>query len=96
MITVRIKSSDRPEKRLTAIFYKDNRKYKKVHFGQKSGNTYVDHGDDIKKVNYIKRHRVRENWNDPYSAGALSRYILWNKKSLDESVRDYKKRFGFS
>jgi len=35
-----------------------------------------------------------ENWNDPTSAGALSRWILWNKPSFKGSVADFKKRFG--
>jgi hypothetical protein len=28
------------------------------------------------------------------SAGALSRWILWNKPTLAASIKDYKKRFG--
>ena len=27
------------------------------------------------------------------SAGALARYILWNKKTLSDSIADFKKRF---
>ena len=30
------------------------------------------------------------------TAGALSRWILWNKPSFRESVADYKRRFGFN
>jgi hypothetical protein len=32
--------------------------------------------------------------NDYMSAGSLSRYILWNKKPLRESIADYKRRFN--
>ena len=35
-----------------------------------------------------------ENWKDPTTAGALSRWILWGKPSLRESFNDYKKRFN--
>tara|TARA_R110002095_G_scaffold32911_1_gene31435 strand:- start:839 stop:1108 length:270 start_codon:yes stop_codon:yes gene_type:complete len=79
----------------------DKKKYqavfsnKRVKFGAEGSKTFLDHKDDKKKENYLKRHIVRENWNDPYSAGALSRYILWNKPTLLESIKDYKKRFGF-
>ena len=65
-----------------------------VHFGQKGGSTYIDHKDDQKKENYLKRHRVNENWKDPTTAGALSRWILWNLKTLSASIADFKKRFG--
>jgi hypothetical protein len=50
--------------------------------------------DDKKKDAYIARHKVNENWNDPKSAGALSRYILWNKTTLSASIADFKKRFN--
>ena len=36
----------------------------------------------------------RKDWKDPTTAGALSRWILWNKPSLKASFDDYKSRFG--
>ena len=96
-----ITPSDRKEKRYVAKFClckgeskccdKDK---KKVHFGFKGGSTYIDHKDDKKKDAYIARHKVNENWKDPTTAGALARYILWNKKTLSESITDFKKRFN--
>lgn len=35
-----------------------------------------------------------ENWIDPMTAGALSRYILWNPPTLQASTADYARRFG--
>jgi hypothetical protein len=35
-----------------------------------------------KKESYLARHRENEDWNDVMSAGALSRWILWNKPTL--------------
>jgi hypothetical protein len=37
---------------------------------------------------------MHENWKDPTSAGALSRWILWNKPTFKASLADYKRRFG--
>jgi len=91
-----ISKSDRPEKRLKAVFTDDSKKKKTVHFGLKGGSTYIDHGDDKKKDAYIARHRVNENFNDPMTAGALARWILWNKKTLSASIADFKKRFNLS
>jgi hypothetical protein len=55
--------------------------------------TYTKHKDAKRKSRYIQRHKSRENWRDPTSAGALSRYILWGKPLFRASVADYKKRF---
>lgn len=52
------------------------------------------HLDEERKKRYLDRHRKRENWNDPQSAGALSRWILWNKSTFKASVTDFKKRFN--
>ena len=52
------------------------------------------HLDEDRKKRYIDRHKQRENWKDPQTAGALSRFILWNKSSFTASVKDYKKRFN--
>lgn len=91
---VTISRSDRPEKRMKAVFSDDGKKVKTVHFGFKGGSTYIDHKDDKKKDAYIARHRVNENFNDPMTAGALARWILWNKKTLSASIADFKKRFS--
>ena len=45
------------------------------------------------KARYIERHGKRENWTDPLTAGALSRYILWQNKNIKIAIKDYKKRF---
>ena len=101
MKLLNIKPSDRANKKYTATFCmcegptkccdKDR---KKVHFGQKGSSTYIDHRDDSKKDAYIARHRVNENFNNPMSAGSLSRFILWNKTTLSASIADFKKRFN--
>ncbi|MFM7981221.1 MAG: hypothetical protein ACKPKO_18085, partial [Candidatus Fonsibacter sp.] len=40
-------------------------------------------------------HKANESWNNPMSAGALSRYILWEYPSLTTAINQYAKRFGF-
>ena len=64
-----------------------------THFGMAGAKTYIDEGDKAKREAYLKRHRARENWDDPYSAGALSRFLNWNKPTLKESMADFMKRF---
>ena len=44
----------------------------------------------------MARHAPREDWNEPMTAGALARWVLWNKETLRESVADYLQRFGLA
>ena len=64
-----------------------------VSFGAIGYDSYPDHQDSYRKKLYLNRHRKRENWNDPRTPGALSRWILWNKKTIEESIDNYRKRF---
>lgn len=82
-----VKPSSRPDKRLEARF-----KDKTVNFGQKGGSTFPDHKNEKTKLNWEKRHRVRGDWAAYDTAGALSKHILWNKKSIAASVADLNKR----
>lgn len=69
-----------------------------VRFGSAGGSTYIDHGNDRLRRNYLARHGApasREDWDDPYTPGALSRWILWEAPSLDAAVETYRSRFGF-
>ena len=91
---VEIKPSTQKDKKLMAIFYDDDGKKKKTtHFGAKGMSDFTIHKDKERKQRYLDRHKARENWNDYMSAGALSRYLLWNKPTLKASIADYKKRF---
>ena len=95
-MNVKLNKSDRADKRFVAVFRdKDGNKIKTTHFGLKNPaiGTFIDHNDLKLKNNYLKRHEPNENWKDFMSAGALSRWILWNKKTFKSSFEDYKKRF---
>jgi len=70
-------------------------KGKRVHFGAAGSQTYLDHHDIKKRENYLKRHKVNENWNNPTSAGALSRHLLWgDSTSLMMNINAFKKKFS--
>lgn len=90
---ISIKKSNDGKTKLTATFEVDG-KIKKVRFGAKGMSDYTIHKNDERRDRYIARHKKNENWNDPLSKGALSRWILWNKKNLNDSIEDYKLRFN--
>lgn len=93
---IKITKSDRKDKKLMAIFENClNGRQKTTHFGAKNYEDFRTHKDPERKQRYLDRHRKNENWDNPTSAGSLSRYLLWNKTSLKASIVDYKKRFHF-
>lgn len=91
---MKIEKSDRKDKRFVATFSDGT----KTHFGAKGASTYVDgKRSNDERNNYLKRHAVRENFNDPKSAGSLSANLLWGKtKSLEKNHMDFMKRFNIS
>ena len=84
-----IKPSTRKGKRFMAIFKNGTI----THFGSR-GSSFIDHGDEVKRKNYIARHKVNEDFSNPYSASSLSRYLLWGDyKTLDENRQAFMKKF---
>lgn len=66
-----------------------------VSFGAKGYSDYTipTGNNEQKKVNYIKRHAVNEDWTDLTKAGTWARFILWNKHTVEESAKDMERRF---
>jgi hypothetical protein len=93
-----IKKSTDPKKKLEAKFFLDNGRTKTVRFGQAGAPDYTTKKGTEKerRSRYLTRHRARENWNSPMTAGALSRWILWEKPTRREAIQAYKKRFNLS
>ena len=68
---------------------------KVVHFGASNASTYIDHGDKAKRSAYIARHQVNDHWNNPYSAGALARWLLWgDSTSIEANHQAFMRKFG--
>ena len=100
-----ISKSTRTGKKLMAVFAYPGGQKKTVHFGCASCGDFIRWSNvshylgDGKRRAYIARHgasKSHENWNDPTSPGALSRWILWEKRSLASAIASYKRRFSIS
>ena len=91
---VQIRKSTDPKKKLMAIFTENGKKVKTTHFGSRGMDDFTKTKDEAKKKRYLDRHRKRENWSAPKTAGALSRWILWNKPTRAASIADFKRRFN--
>ncbi len=101
MSKVIIKQSSRRDKKFMATFFDaDDRRVKTTHFGGRGCMDFIKYSRKDrelakkKRLQYIKRHRVRESWRDPTRAGTLSRYILWEKPTMEAAVKKYRVQFG--
>jgi hypothetical protein len=97
MKLVSIKPSAKATKKYDAVFnidYGKTNKLKTVSFGAKGYSDFTIHKDEARKQRYITRHRATEDWSNPITPGALSRYVLWNKTTLSASIADFKRRFN--
>ena len=87
---VEIVKSKKPNKKFDAVIDKT----KTVSFGQKGYSDFTIHKDEDRRERYIKRHKTNKNWNDPTTAGFYSRWVLWNKPTMKESITDLNKKFS--
>jgi len=89
-------------KKMKATFFekgKDGKMKKKktIQFGSAGMSDYTINKDKERRKRYLDRHRKRENWNNPMSAGALSKFILWGDSTSKQSnIRAFKRRFNLS
>ena len=97
MVSVVIKKSNKPEKKLVAIFTKDNGRTKTTHFGAANMDDYTLTKDKEQRKRYRSRHKKDLKTGDYTRAGYLSWYILWgNSTSRKENIAAYKRRFNLS
>jgi hypothetical protein len=88
-----VTTSKRKDKRLTAKF-KVGGRTESVSFGLKGGKTYVDGRTWAEREAYLARHRPREDFGNPLTAGSLASHILWGKHdTITQNVFAFKKRF---
>ena len=95
---VTITDSTNPKKKLMAVFFDDDgKKIKTTHFGQDGADDYTITNDKEQRTRYRIRHKKDLDTNDYKKAGYLSYYILWGSStSLQENIKNYKKRFNLN
>eukprot|EP00965_Chrysotila_dentata_P009633 313428-Pleurochrysis_carterae.AAC.1 len=85
------RSSVNPYK-YTAILRLSSGSLKTTHFGHRDYEDYTLHKDLERRERYMRRHQKDLETGDPTRAGFLSMFILWNKPTLEGSIRDYIRR----
>ena len=93
MDVYKLSKSDKKDKK----YLVQTPKGRRIHFGaiRENGIPYEDyttHKDPKRKKRYLKRH-IKEDWNDPETAGFWATNILWNKPTLYDSIIDTAKKY---
>ncbi len=66
---------------------------KKVHFGAKGYQDFTQHRDEARRKNYLARHGGGgQDWGNRETAGYWSRWLLWEKGSLESAAAALRKK----
>ena len=89
-----IKTSTRTNKKYDLL---DGDKKYILSFGDDRYSDFTLHKNPQRQANYLSRHG-KEDWsaNNVISSAFMSRWLLWGKPSLTESIRDVNKRFNIN
>lgn len=85
--------SPNPKKKYRAIF--ENGKH--IDFGARGYSDYTIHKDRLRMRRYLHRHSgMGENWSPSgkYTPGYWSRWLLWNKPSIQSAIASVSRRLG--
>lgn len=94
-----VRRSHRPSKKLVATFRDEVGRTRAVHFGARGFGDFTTYSrrDPAlarrKRMQYVARHGTTEDWTNPLAPGTLSRFVLWEKPTLEAAIRSYRKRF---
>jgi len=96
---LRVEEASDGKHKYVAVFEKNGRE-KRVSFGAEGYHDFILWNKENKKLAlerrdlYWERHLKDFKTHDVTSPGYLSLFILWNKPTLDASIKDYKRRFN--
>ena len=82
-----------------AVFLQDSGRKRTTAFGAVGYKDFIQYSKEDTdlaaehKSHYLSRHRKTERWDQPMTAGALSRWILWGEPALQSSVEAFRKKF---
>ena len=88
--TVYLQKSTNPNKKYMVTLVQPDKKNKTIHFGASGYSDYTKHKDSDRMKKYDSRHKSREKWGKSgiKTAGFWSKWILWSKPGLKQSI-DY-------
>ena len=94
MRLLQIKKANDDKHKFIAVL-EDGSKTHNIAFGARGYNDFTKTKDETAKSSYIARHKVREDWSKSgiLTSGFWARLVLWNKPTIEESVKYTVKKF---
>ena len=96
-VYVHLLKSPLKDKKWRAVFTQKNKEILDyTDFGHSSYGDYTTHGDEERKRRFLTRFRglIEKYKDEPTAPTTLSKWVLWNKKTVEESFKDYKRHYG--
>lgn len=87
-------ANDGKHKYIVVLLNTKTGRHNSIKFGDYGMEDYTTHRDLKRKKLYESRHIVREDWNNPGTAGFWSKWLLWNKPSIGASLKDTIQQFN--
>ena len=91
------KSTNQKKKYMVSFTNPETKRKNIINFGAKTYDDFTLTNNINQKNRYIQRHSgMGENWTKTgiYTAGFWSRWLLWNTKTIIDSIKDIEKRFN--
>ena len=96
-VTLRVTETPKAKSAYKAVFSWPDGHTRTIAFGTRSNYVRTKQKTAADRAAYIKRHaapKSRQNHNNPFTAGALSRHLLWGEsRSLDTNLAAFKDKF---
>ena len=64
-----------------------------MHFGSRGYSEFTLHKNEESNEKCMQRHKKNENWKDYNIAGFYAKHTLWNKPTINESIKYTNKKF---
>ena len=98
MIKIYLYKSDKPDKKYMIKFInQDTDRINTKYFGAAGMDDFLITNDINQKNRYISRHSgMNEDWGKSgiYTPGFWSRWLLWEKPTINESIKNIEKKFN--
>jgi hypothetical protein len=95
MLQAILTKSNLATKKYKVIITDKDGKSKTIHFGQKGALDFTSgKRTEQERLNYLKRHRVNEDFNNLLTAGFWSANLLWTKPTINEAIKDVESKFN--
>jgi hypothetical protein len=97
IVYVKLIPSPKTTKKYRMIFYDEDKNIVKyTDFGANEMSDFTLHKDEDRKNRWLNRFNklINKYEDDPTKPMTLSHLILWNKKSLNSSYNDYRRKFN--